>query len=538
MFWILLFLIHVSSLYVQATFSNTANYIGSSYPSPFGYRFGTGGLIRSSFSTATITSKISTAFVTFAVNGIAEIYINGQRIGGSEFAPGRRVLDPALTQYEQRMFYVSINVTDLLNANGTTNNIGIVLGRGHWGHYEYGKVGILLQLQVNHQIVLETNSFPNNTWYTTPSPIQDDDLFNGEFYNGSLAQELGWSSTFAKWSNETEDPTNIWKPISTTSEYNYSPTATNTTENPQDDYYYPPILTNQEISIPPTVTSAPRQPIAIHWMNSTAAVVDFGENGAGWSRLEIVNHYNNNNNNDKYSNKYSNTSIPSLQHRTITMEHTEMVHSLTKDVFNQFPCPIPTRVCVQQTNRYIRSKQAVNSLNNNNEMYEPKFVWFGFRYVKVTGCTAIRMPGTATTTTIYTSFNNSFNTSLNNSLNNSFNNSFNNQTKPLSNSSTVTCIVTAIRASTNFTASTTRPSLTFPDAPILTKISNMITRTVLSNQIGYQTSCPTREKVAWNGDTLVTAPTLLLLVNQQQGIQYLRNYVRSLADNFDLSLIR
>jgi len=58
---------------------------------------------------------------------------------------------------------------------------------------------------------------------------------------------------------------------------------------------------------------------------------------------------------------------------------------------------------------------------------------------------------------------------------------------------------------------------------------------MLSNQIGYQTSCPQREKVAWTGDSLATAKTLLLVVGHKEGVPYLRNYVRSLADNFDMS---
>lgn len=46
---------------------------------------------------------------------------------------------------------------------------------------------------------------------------------------------------------------------------------------------------------------------------------------------------------------------------------------------------------------------------------------------------------------------------------------------------------------------------------VLTTIFDVVRRTMISNQLGFQTSCPTREKVAWTDDTLATTPTLLTL---------------------------
>ena len=58
-----------------------------------------------------------------------------------------------------------------------------------------------------------------------------------------------------------------------------------------------------------------------------------GENGAGWSRLVVKN------------------GAPAGVR--ISLAHTEMRDRLGKDIFNQFPCFVDTRVCVNQTDQYI-----------------------------------------------------------------------------------------------------------------------------------------------------------------------------------------
>ena len=74
-----------------------ASYIGGHYNSSL-YKFGPGGLLRTRF----VAKEISSATVYLAVNGIAEVYVDGQRAGGS--GQGRRVLEPVLSQWEKRMF--------------------------------------------------------------------------------------------------------------------------------------------------------------------------------------------------------------------------------------------------------------------------------------------------------------------------------------------------------------------------------------------------------------------------------------------------
>jgi len=472
-----------------------AEYIGGwNYNNSF-YKFGPGGLLKANFQVPPTTDEeLLSATVYIAVNGIAEVYVDGKRAGGS--GVGRRVLEPALSQWERRMFYVELNVTELLHKNNDSlskhHTLGIALGRGHWSHYQYGNVGAMVQLVVNGKSVLVTSS-SSNIWYAHSGPILEDDLFNGEVFDGRIAYALEWNETFAGWAsyNQNDTITAGWKHVANTSA----------------SFYRPPLLTSQDKSIPPTVTSVPSISKNITWFSEDTCVIDFGENGAGWTRLHVKNHIPTFKKNTTYS------KIRVLEHKSskgaqIFLAHGEMINLKTGDLFNQYPCPVPSRVCVNQTDHYISNGEG------EEEVYEPRFTWHGYRYVKVKGCPSVIMPGGTVSRYNDVSYSNS------------------------GSSVSWACEMFAIRVRTNFSAvtSTTLSSrLTFPSSPILTSVATMIERTMLSNQIGYQTSCPQREKVAWTGDTLMTAPTLLLLF--KEGIPYLRNYVRSLSDNFDLSFI-
>ncbi len=271
--------------------------------------------------------------------------------------------------------------------------------------------------------------------------------------------------------------------------------------------YRPHTLTSQDGSIPPTLTSPPRPARNATWLSPETCVLDVGENGAGWSRLVVRNG--------------APTGV------RISMAHSEMVMGaggVGGDIFNQFPCSNPPHVCVNQTDHYTTAGQSTV------EVYEPRFTWHGFRYVRLTGCTSVILPGTDQEVT----------------------------ESPFVEHDTAAppwaCEVSAIRVGTNFdsnaVASPTADDnndgnaedgrapalhLSFPKAPLLEAIATAIQRTLLSNQLGYQTSCPTREKVAWTGDSLATAPSLLLAGGTTAVLPYVKNYMRSLRDNQILS---
>jgi alpha-L-rhamnosidase len=467
-----------------------AVYLGGYNKPSATYKYGTGGLLRTRFDLP--TARIQRATVFLAVNGIAEVYVDGQRCGGS--GQGRRVLEPVLSQWEKRMFYVSCDATQLLESSLTTHTLGIVLGRGHWSHYNYGAAASMLELIVNNQSVLVSSDDGN--WYHHTGPILEDDLFNGEVYDGRIAESLGWDENFAGWASSSAESMG-WQAIHSAATAFYRP---------------PSLMSQQDSGVLPTVTSVPSLPRNITWLTKDTCVVDFGANGAGWTRLVVKNDI-----------PRQSKSFKSSRGVQITLAHGELVDPHTGDVFNQFPCPVPSRVCVNQTDRYTCSGK------REQEVYEPRFTWHGYRYVRVTGCPVVIMPGGR--------------------ISRSKDSNVPNSVLPPS----WACQLFAIRVGTNFTAFSAAanvagvagvaaatvisspPRLVFSSSPLLTSISSMIERTVLANQMGYQTSCPQREKVAWTGDSLATARTLLLIVGEEEGVPYLRNYIHHLADNFDLS---
>ena len=405
-----------------------AEYIsGPTLPSQ--YQYGTGGIFRVNFDTPT---NAAAATVYVAVNGIGEVFLDGRRLGGS--GSGRRVLEPTLTQYEKRMHFVAYNVTLNSTTTTSTHTLGLVLGRGHWSHYQYGKVAAMVQLVVDEQsIVVSSTSNQGEPWYFHPGPILDDDLFNGEYFDGNVAASLHWTATFAGWATAAASTTG-WTPVKAHSTPGYRP----------------PVLTNQDFAILPTVTSTPMLLHHIQWLSKDTCVLDFGENGAGWTRLTI-------------QNKRPAASSSSLS-TTVHLAHAEMI-TAAGDIFSQYPCPVPSRVCVNQTDHYTRHGKT------DTEVYEPRFTWHGFRYVKVTGCLSIVTPNGSLST-------------------------FTNTPPSTNTTTTATCELMAIRVGTNFSATTapTAPTppttlhpLIFPSSPILTSIANMIMRTMKANQIGYQT---------------------------------------------------
>jgi len=142
--------------------------------------------------------------------GFHEVEINGQRVGD-------HVCDPALTNYDHRVFYVAHDVTGDLGSGG--NAIGVTLGNGRFfpprwlppelpqprgpnpeNWFEeyvtrtYGYPKLLLQLEIayadgSHDLVAS-----DERWrVTADGPIRANNEYDGEEYDARLEQP-GWSA--------------------------------------------------------------------------------------------------------------------------------------------------------------------------------------------------------------------------------------------------------------------------------------------------------------------------------------------------------
>ncbi len=142
-----------------------------------------------------IPKKIKKARVYISGLGCYELYINGKRVGD-------HVLDPASTDYDNRILYVTYDVTELLKEG--TNAIGVMLGNGFFCQpaepnltdavHNYGNSPrLLMQMNIvlSDESILRLNT--DDSWRVSPGPIVFNSVVSGEVYDARLEQ-AGWNA--------------------------------------------------------------------------------------------------------------------------------------------------------------------------------------------------------------------------------------------------------------------------------------------------------------------------------------------------------
>ena len=126
--------------------------------------------------------------------GIYDLRLNGQRVGDS-------VLDPAHTQYNQRVFYATYDVTDQLQLG--TNCIGVELGRGFffvreqtpwlWSEALWkSPPKLICQLNVRYADGTTASIASDASWsLCTDGPTTSDSIYWGEHYD-ARKEKAGW----------------------------------------------------------------------------------------------------------------------------------------------------------------------------------------------------------------------------------------------------------------------------------------------------------------------------------------------------------
>ena len=184
--------------------------------------------------------------------GFAELFVNGRRLGDA-------VLDPAPTDYDKRVLYVTHDVTALLRPGA--NAVGAMLGNGWYSEPSAHRYGdsprLLLQLDVELEDGSAVAVTSDDTWLTAPGPISANGLWGGECYDARLEQ-AGW--------NEPGFAAGGWAPVARKS-------APGGTLEAQE---LPPIQVVR--TLPPVAVTNPR---AGTW------VFDFGQLFGGWARVRV-----------------------------------------------------------------------------------------------------------------------------------------------------------------------------------------------------------------------------------------------------------
>ena len=312
----------------HAQWIGTGAALGSWYNAPL-----PAPLLRRAF---TVGGEVAQATLYICGLGYFVARLNGQRVGD-------HVLDPVVSQYDQRVRYVTHDVTALL-ANGE-NAIGVTLGNGWYNchtpevwHFDKASWRDYPKLIAELEITLasgETLRIASDTsWRVGEGPLRFDGLRNGETYD-AREERTGWDS--AGYDDST------WRQAAIVPG--------------------PGGLLEPQTATPCRVTET-LKPVSLTTLASGAVIYDIGQNMAGWVQLHVAGEAG----------------------TEVTLTYAEKLGADGDLDMSNIDSFIKGGDC--QTDRYTLS-------GAGDEVWEPSFVYHGFQYVRVTG-----LPGEATLDTL------------------------------------------------------------------------------------------------------------------------------------------
>ncbi len=267
-----------------------------------------------------LDQPVRRAAVYFSGLGLSELYLNGAKVGDA-------VLSPGCTEYDKRVFYVSHEVTDRLNAG--KNALGVWLGNGRYYAprlteptktltFDYPAMLLLLRMEMADGSVRTLVSDPS--WkLTADGPIRANNEYDGEVYDARM--ELpGWAAP------GFDDA--AWR-------------AAEAAEAPGG-------VLSAEMMEPIRVTELVT-PIALTNPAPGVYIYDMGQNMVGWTRM----------------------TVRGPKGATVRQRHAEV---LKEDGTLYLDNIRGAKV----TNEYTLKGEGV-------ETYEPRFTYHGFRYLEITG---------------------------------------------------------------------------------------------------------------------------------------------------------
>lgn len=284
-----------------------------------------GNLFRKSFTVETAGKPIVSSRIYISGLGYYVLSFNGAKVGD-------HVLDPAWTDYEQKVFYVTYDVTAQVKQG--ENAIGVMLGNGRYSPNEetcakswhplkkYGPSPVLIvQQHIVYADGSETVIASDTSWKTANGPVVFDDIFDGEEYDAR--KELpGWNDApfdDADWKHAVPVEEKLGRLVSQTG--------------------FPAIKV-----IKPRTAARMTQPAPNTYL------YDFGQNFSGWVRLKV---------------KGPAGSRIKLRFAELKHEESGMINT--------------------NTNRNARAEDVYICKGAGEEEYEPHFTYHGFRYVELTG---------------------------------------------------------------------------------------------------------------------------------------------------------
>jgi len=132
-----------------------------------------------------VDKTIQQASVHISGLGWCELYINGNKISD-------RVLDPAATDYDKRIFYVTHDVTDRLQQGA--NAVSVMLGNGWFCPAYCPSPRLLLQMHIQFKDGTTLIVKSDESWKVSEGPIGDNSIIKGEVYD-ARKEKPDWVKT-------------------------------------------------------------------------------------------------------------------------------------------------------------------------------------------------------------------------------------------------------------------------------------------------------------------------------------------------------
>lgn len=142
--------------------------------------------------TFTIDRPVRSARLYSTSAGYSEFYLSGQKIGS-------RILNPAQTDFDKRIYYDVDDLTDRLSVGDHV--LAFHLGNGFYGERTafgldklfYGEPAAIAQLEIQYEDGTWQRIVTDGSWLAHPSPIVKNGVYSGEVYD-ARRQIQGWSS--------------------------------------------------------------------------------------------------------------------------------------------------------------------------------------------------------------------------------------------------------------------------------------------------------------------------------------------------------
>ncbi len=276
------------------------------------------------------SSDVVAARLYVAARGLAEVSINGSRVGDD-------VLSPGWTDYNARVQYLTYDVTELIESE--RNVVGAILGDG-WYSGRIARVrdgqrcfGARPQLLCEIHVRLRSGEVlvvkSDGSWQWRTGPLLVSDLYDGESYDARL-EPPGWDTA------EVEE--SGWSPVRVIGPAAASWDGAGGRKSAIDAKVVPPIRRITELT-----------PVGRTEPESGRFIFDLGQNITGWARVRLSGE----------------------QGATITLRFAEMLN--------------PDGTPYVENLRSAKATDTYVCADDREFVWEPRFTFHGFRYIEVSG---------------------------------------------------------------------------------------------------------------------------------------------------------